>query len=69
MEAIANGENGRLVDFFDRRALVETIVELCNDPQQRKRLGAAARTVAIERYDFRTRILPRYNDLLDRLMT
>ena len=67
MEVIADGENGRLVGFFDRPALLATIIELLDDPGARRRLGAAARETALARYDFRTQILPRYTGLLERL--
>lgn len=66
-EVITDRESGRLVGFFDRRALVETTCELLDDPAARKRLGAAARETAITRYDFRTQILPRYTKLLEGL--
>jgi glycosyltransferase involved in cell wall biosynthesis len=58
-EVIADGETGRLVDFFSGAALNDAICELLDDPAQRARLGRAARELAVERYDLQTRCLPR----------
>ena len=41
-EAIIDNETGRLVDFFDVNAWSSQVIDLCNQPQQRKQLGAAA---------------------------
>ena len=59
-EVIADGENGRLFPFFDRSRLAEVVEEVLEDGGQRARLGRAARDTVIDRYDFRTRILPEY---------
>jgi glycosyltransferase involved in cell wall biosynthesis len=64
LEVLHNGTNGRTVDFFDQATLVRTVCELLDDPGQRQRLSQAARETVVERYDFRTRALPRYLDLL-----
>jgi glycosyltransferase involved in cell wall biosynthesis len=64
LEVLNDGENGRTVDFFDQAALVRTMCELLDDPGQRQRLSQAARETVVEHYDFRTRALPRYLDLL-----
>lgn len=57
-EAITDGEQGRLVDFFDRPSLVSRIVELLDAPGERDRLGRQARQRAIERYDLKKVCLP-----------
>ena len=57
-EAIDDGEQGCLVPFFDRDALVGRIVDLLGDPQRRARLGAQARARAVERYDLQSVCLP-----------
>jgi glycosyltransferase involved in cell wall biosynthesis len=64
LEVIEDGTNGRTVDFFDRAALVDRICELITDLGQRERLSRAARESVIDRYDFRTRSLPRYLELM-----
>jgi len=57
-EVITEGETGRLVNFFDRAALVDRICELLDDPAQRARLGASARALAVRRYDLESVCLP-----------
>ena len=58
-EAIKHGETGRLVNFFDKDALVEQIVDLLDKPDERARLGANARAFAQANYDLARICLPR----------
>jgi glycosyltransferase involved in cell wall biosynthesis len=44
--AVVDGETGRLVAENDRDALAAALTELAGDPEQRRRLGAAARAKA-----------------------
>lgn len=39
---IQDGETGRLVPHGDEKTLAHTITDLLSDPEQRRRLGAAA---------------------------
>jgi glycosyltransferase involved in cell wall biosynthesis len=57
-EAIRHGETGQLVDFFDPATLARQVIDLCDDPAERARLGAQARAFAVENYDLETRCLP-----------
>ncbi|MDG5467961.1 glycosyltransferase family 4 protein [Deltaproteobacteria bacterium IMCC39524] len=57
-EAVHHNETGRLVDFFDVDGLAENVIELCQKPDERLRLGAAARTFAVEHYDLSKICLP-----------
>jgi glycosyltransferase involved in cell wall biosynthesis len=57
-EVIVDGENGRLVDFFDRAALVAAIVSALRDPARGRAMREAARATAVQRFDLRTRCLP-----------
>jgi len=57
-EAITHGETGRLVNFFDVNGLVDNVCALCEAPDERRRLGAAARAHAREVYDLRRVCLP-----------
>jgi glycosyltransferase involved in cell wall biosynthesis len=57
-EAIQHNETGRLVNFFDSAGLVQQIVDLLEQPNERAKLGAAARAYVIECYDLRQRCLP-----------
>ncbi|HEV8034171.1 glycosyltransferase [Yoonia sp.] len=58
-EVIEHDENGLLVDFFSVDSLVQSVCSLLDDPEQRARLGAAARATAIARYDLKTVCLPK----------
>lgn len=57
-EIVRHNEPGRLVDFFDVKGLAENIIDLCDAPEERQRLGAAARAFAIEHYDLYKICLP-----------
>ncbi len=59
MEAIEHDVTGRLVDFFDHRALADEVTRLVASPADRQRLGARARELAQERFDLRRVCLPR----------
>ena len=56
-EVITDGENGRLVDFFDRDALVASVASALRDPARGQALRAAARATVVQRFD-RKRCLP-----------
>jgi len=49
-EVIEDGRTGWLVAPDDRAALADALVTVCDDPGERGRRGAAARTVALEHY-------------------
>ena len=58
-EVIQPGENGLLVDFFSVEGLLEQVCTLLDDPDQRARLGAAARATAVAGYDLNQVCLPK----------
>jgi len=58
-EAIEHDQTGRLVNFFDRDALVDEVCTLLDNPAQRASLGARAREFAQAHYDLRSVCLPR----------
>lgn len=58
-EAILDGKTGRLVNFFDSKALTQQVCELLESPQERARLGKNAREFAVVNYDLQTVCLPR----------
>jgi glycosyltransferase involved in cell wall biosynthesis len=58
-EAIAHDQTGRLVDFFDTRALATEVCELLDDALARQRLGHSARAFAQAHYDLQSVCLPR----------
>jgi len=66
-EAISHDETGRLVDFFDRKGLVDEVISLLDNPEERHRLGRNARKFAVEHYDLNTICLPRQLEWVKRL--
>lgn len=66
-EAITQDETGRLVDFFDGRAIVAQVCDLLDDSAARDRLGQAARAFVQESYDLHRICLPQQIAWIDRL--
>jgi glycosyltransferase involved in cell wall biosynthesis len=67
-DVIRQGENGLLVDFFDREALVDRLVAALDDPAAHAPLRQAARATVVERFDLRRVCLPQQLALVDRLL-
>lgn len=64
-ELIRDGENGRLVGFFDQEALVAALTRgLAGDPAE-SRLRRAARQTIVDSYDLRRHSLPRLIDWVE----
>ena len=68
-ELIQHGENGLLVDFFSVDGLVQTLCDLLDNPEDRQRLGAAARATAVAGYDLNTVCLPQQLAWVEALTT
>ena len=58
-EAIIHGQNGRLVDFFDKDVLVEEVTRLLDNASERDELGRAARKLILNNYDLASICLPK----------
>ena len=58
-EAIIHGQNGKLVDFFDKDALVEEVSRLLDNASEREELGRAARKLIVNNYDLASICLPK----------
>ena len=58
-EVIKNDQSGRLVNFFDSKALCEAVCDLLDHPNERQRLGTNARKIVQTQYDLRTVCIPR----------
>ena len=58
-EVIRDGENGRLVDFFDVAGWSTALSGALSDPDAARPLRKAARETVVSRYDLRSNCLPR----------
>jgi len=67
-EVIRDGENGYLVDFFDREALADRVSDMLVNREKQEPLRAAARRTVVERFDLASKCLPAYLALLRRLI-
>ncbi len=67
-EVLRDGENGLVVDFFDRQGLADRIDAVLDHPDRMQALRDNARQTIIDQYDLRTVILPNYLELIDRVM-
>ena len=67
-EVVRDGENGHLVDFFDRDALADRVSEMLLHSDRQEGIRAAARQTVVERFDLATKSLPAYLALLRRLI-
>lgn len=63
-EVISDGENGLLVDFFDRQALADKVVAVLQDPARFAPMRRRARKSVVERYDLKRICLPQTLRLL-----
>jgi glycosyltransferase involved in cell wall biosynthesis len=64
-EVIADGVNGRLVDFFDSEAIARGLADMLANPDALVPLRAAARASVVEHYDLQSRCLPQLVALLE----
>jgi glycosyltransferase involved in cell wall biosynthesis len=65
VEAIADGQNGTLVNFFDVAAWSEKLTEALANPALFQPLRDAARQTALARYDLRRHCLPRMVEFVE----
>jgi glycosyltransferase involved in cell wall biosynthesis len=66
-EAVIHGQNGWLVPWGDVEALATALHEFLSAPDQARRMGAAGRRIAVERFDERLvfqRVKAEYSRLL-----
>ncbi len=68
-EVIRDRENGLLVDFFSIGQIIDRVDEVLDHPDRMAALRAAARRTIVERYDLRRICLPRFAELINRLVT
>lgn len=58
-EAIHDGKNGLLMDFFDQKGLCDRIDQVLDHPDRMQKMRNAARRTVVEGYDLRKVTLPR----------
>ncbi len=63
-EVIKNGENGFLVNFFDKKALARLIRNALFDKENLETVGIAARSTIVDKYDLKTKMLPRQIEMV-----
>lgn len=68
-DAVEDGVNGRLLDFFDVRALSRAMIEACRNPEVFTPLRQAARRTAVERYDRYTVCQPAWMRVIDDVLS
>jgi len=66
-EVIRDGENGQLIDFFDRDGLVETVTTALGAPEDKLAIREAARSSIVQAYDLHGICLPAYRKMVDHL--
>jgi glycosyltransferase involved in cell wall biosynthesis len=68
LEVLRDGENGFAVDFFSPRMLANRIAAALEHPARMQPLRDAARATAVERFDLKSVLLPRWLTLVDDLI-
>jgi glycosyltransferase involved in cell wall biosynthesis len=67
-EVMKNAVNVLLFDFFSPGEIDDRVEEVLNHPDRMSELRERARKTAVEHFDFKTRMLPRWNQLLQLLI-
>jgi glycosyltransferase involved in cell wall biosynthesis len=66
-DAVENGKNGILLDFFDVNALAEALVQACREPARFAPLREAARETIVARFDRDRLCRPAWLELVQRM--
>jgi glycosyltransferase involved in cell wall biosynthesis len=66
-EVIRDGDNGYLVEFFDRNAWLDRLEQVLADPEGQRPIAARARQSVVDRYDLRSVCLPQQLALVDKV--
>jgi glycosyltransferase involved in cell wall biosynthesis len=67
-DAVTDGVDGRLLDFFDVQALSQALIDACRNPKNYQKMRKAARRTVIEKFDRARVCLPAWLDLIDKVM-
>ena len=66
-EVITDGENGHLVEFFDRDGWLDRLEQVLAVPEGQRQIARHARQTMVERYDLRSVCLPQQLALVDQV--
>ncbi len=64
-EVVTDGESGFLLPVGDVESMAARAIEILGDERLQRRMGAAGRTVAVEKFDV-VRVVPRYREVYER---
>ena len=67
-DAITDGKNGILLDFFDIAALSDALIAACRQPRKYAAMRKAARRSVLERYDRATICEPKWLELVQPML-
>jgi glycosyltransferase involved in cell wall biosynthesis len=67
-DAVTDGVDGRLLDFFDVQALSQALIDACRNPKKYQKMRKAARRTVLEKFDRARICLPAWLDLIDTVM-
>jgi glycosyltransferase involved in cell wall biosynthesis len=67
-DAITDGVNGRLLDFFDVGALSKAMIDACRNPKRYEPLRKAARETVLNRFDRPSLCEPAWMKLIDEVL-
>ncbi len=67
-ELIKDKQNGLLFNFFDYKKLAELTSDVLSNPDKYEKIRKNARKTIIDKYDLKTKILPKQLDLIEGLL-
>ena len=67
-DAITNGKDGILLDFFDIDALSNALIAACREPKKYAAMRKAARQTILKRYDRATICEPKWLELVQPML-
>jgi len=67
-EVVTHGETGYLLPVGDTNAMADCAIEILSDDALHRRMGSAARQVAIDRFDV-SRVVPVYRDFYEKVLS
>ena len=67
-DAVQNGVNGLLLDFFDVPALSRAMIDACHHPEKFQSLRSAARRTVVEKFDRATICQPAWMTVIDEVL-